>query len=133
MMEMPARVKELLDSRVFAVVSTLQPDGSPQQSVVWVLRDGDDLLFSTTQDRQKTRNMARDPRVAVLVNPADNPYTYVEFRGEVTVTTEGGQELIDKLSQKYTGKEYREFNPDSTSDGTRVVVRLTPRKVVGNI
>ncbi|MEU8523675.1 PPOX class F420-dependent oxidoreductase [Streptomyces sp. NBC_01216] len=130
---MPERVKGLLDSRVFAVVSTVQPDGSPQQSVVWVTRDGDDLLFSTTQDRRKALNMARDPRVTVLVNPADNPYTYAELRGEVTLTTDGGQELIDELSRKYTGKDYGQFNPDADKDSTRVVVRLSPRKIVGNL
>lgn len=127
-------LKQLVDSTpVFAVVATVQPDGSCQQSVVWLLRDGDDLLFSTTVGRRKERNLRRDPRVNIMINPPNAPYTYAEIRGTAEITTEGGQELIDRLSLKYTGKEYRDFNPASADDAQRVVVRVTPRKVVGNI
>ncbi|WP_405643058.1 PPOX class F420-dependent oxidoreductase [Streptomyces uncialis] len=126
-------LKALLDSPVFLTVATIQPDGSPQVSPVWVKRDGDDVLFSTTLDRRKERNLRRDPRVTVVVQPADAPYTYAEIRGTAQLTTEGGQELIDELSLKYTGKKYAEFNPGCVDDAPRVVVRITPRKVVGRI
>ena len=46
------QAKALIDGKAFAVVATLQPDGSPQASVVWVKRDGDDLLFSTVEGRR---------------------------------------------------------------------------------
>lgn len=121
------------DSPVFATVATLQPDGSPQLSVTWLKRDGDDLLISTTVGRRKERNLRRDPRVTVMINPHNAPYTYAEVRGEATLTTEGGTELIDELSRKYTGKDYADFNPASADDAQRVVVRVTPRKVVGSI
>lgn len=127
------QLKELIDSPVFISVATIQPDGSPQVSPVWVKRDGDDLLFSTTIGRRKEKNLRRDPRVTVLVQPFDAPYTYAEVRGTATMTTEGGQELIDELSVKYTGKKYAEFNPSSKDDAERVVVRVTARKVVGGI
>ncbi|MFJ9035059.1 PPOX class F420-dependent oxidoreductase [Streptomyces sp. NPDC102406] len=126
-------LKALLDSKVFINVATIQPDGSPQVSPVWVKRDGDDVLFSTTVDRRKEKNLRRDPRVTVLVQPADNPYTYAEIRGTAELTTEGGQELIDELSLKYTGKKYAEFNPASAQDTERVVVRVRARKVVGGL
>ncbi|MGY0024907.1 PPOX class F420-dependent oxidoreductase [Streptomyces sp. cg35] len=126
-------LKALLDSKVFINVATIQPDGSPQVSPVWVKRDGDDVLFSTTVDRRKEKNLRRDPRVTVLVQPADNPYTYAEIRGTADITTEGGQELIDELSLKYTGKKYAEFNPTSADDAQRVVVRVRARKVVGRL
>ncbi|MCX4550005.1 PPOX class F420-dependent oxidoreductase [Streptomyces sp. NBC_01387] len=126
-------LKKLLDGPVFVSIATIQPDGSPQVSPVWVKRDGNDVLISTTVDRRKEKNLRRDPRVTVLVQPADNPYAYAEIRGTATLTTEGSQELIDELSQKYQGKSYAEFNPDSAHDGPRVVVRITPRKVVGRI
>ncbi|MFF3446707.1 PPOX class F420-dependent oxidoreductase [Streptomyces sp. NPDC002667] len=121
------------DSAVFATVATVQPDGSPQLSVVWLTRDGDDLLFSTTVGRRKERNLRTDPRLTVMINPANAPYTYAEVRGSATMTTEGGQELIDELSRKYTGKDYADFNPAAEDDSQRVVVRITPRKVVGSI
>ncbi|MDC7337476.1 PPOX class F420-dependent oxidoreductase [Streptomyces lydicus] len=126
-------LKKLLDTPIFVIVTTIQPDGSPQASPVWVKRDGDDLLISTTVGRRKERNIRRDPRVSVVVQPSDSPYTYAEVRGTATLTTEGGPELIDELSRKYTGKPYAEFNPEAGKDAERVVVRITPRKVVGSI
>ncbi|MFE6051130.1 PPOX class F420-dependent oxidoreductase [Kitasatospora sp. NPDC056446] len=124
------RAKALLDDKSFAVVSTIQPDGSPQSSVVWVRRDGDDILFSTVQGRRKHLNLVKDPRLSILVNPVDSPYEYFEVRGEATLTTEGGRELIDELAAKYRGVDsYTWDGPDDV----RVVVRLSPRKVVGNI
>lgn len=126
-------LKNLLDTPVFVNVATIQPDGSPQVSPVWVARDGDDVLISTTVGRRKEKNLRRDPRVTVLLQPFDAPYSYAEIRGEASLSTEGGQELIDQLSRKYTGKAYADFNPDSVNDAERVVVRITPRKVVGRI
>jgi PPOX class probable F420-dependent enzyme len=125
------KLKGLLDKPVFVNLATIQPDGSPQVSPVWVKRDGDDVLISTTVGRRKERNIRRDPRVTVLVQPFDEPYTYAEIRGSATLTTEGGQELIDELSLKYTGKKYAEFNPDAHKDAPRVVVRVSARKIVG--
>ena len=127
------KLKQVLDSPVFVDLATIQPDGSPQVSPVWVKRDGDEVLISTTVDRRKTLNIRRDPRVSVLVQPADNPYTYAEIRGTATLTTEGGQELIEELAQKYVGKSYAEFNPRAAEDAERVVVRVTPRKIAGSL
>ncbi|GGW14674.1 hypothetical protein GCM10018980_63610 [Streptomyces capoamus] len=127
------RLKSVLDGKVFIVVGTVQPDGSPQLSPVWVLRDGDDLLFSTTVDRRKYLNLDRDPRVTVVVLNPDEPYEYAEIRGTAEMTTDGGPELIDQLSRKYTGKDYADFNPASAQDAQRVVVRIRPRKVVGRL
>lgn len=126
-------LRRLLDGPVFVTLGTIQPDGSPQMSPVWVKRDGDDLLISTTIGRRKEANLRGDPRVSVVLQPFDAPYTYAEVRGEATLTTEGGDELIDELSRKYTGKPYAEFNPAAGDDNQRVVVRITPRKVVGRI
>ncbi|KIF75831.1 pyridoxamine 5'-phosphate oxidase [Streptomyces sp. 150FB] len=127
------KLKELLDSTVFVSIATIQPDGSPQVSPVWVKRDGDDVLISTTVTRRKATNLERDPRVTVMLQRFDSPQEYAEIRGTATLTTEGGQELIDELAVKYSGKRYGELNPDAHLDDPRVVVRITPRKVVGNI
>ncbi|MGR6971237.1 PPOX class F420-dependent oxidoreductase [Streptomyces cynarae] len=127
------RLKSLLDSPVFIVVGTIQPDGSPQLSPVWVKRDGDDILFSTTVDRRKKLNLDRDPRVSVVVLNPDAPYEYAEIRGTAEMSTEGARELIDELSLKYTGKKYAEFNPASAQDADRVVVRVVPQKVAGRL
>ncbi len=126
-------LKKILDGKAFVTVATVQPDGSPQLSVVWVSRDGDDVLFSTTRGRRKETNLSRDPRITLLVNPADAPYTYAEIRGTATLTADPDNELIDALSRKYTGKEYADFNPAAKDDAERVVVRISPRKVVGRL
>src|SRR5271169_2884834 len=68
----------LLDGRNYAVLATVNPDGSPHTSAMWVGRDGDDLLFSTLQGRVKQRNMLRDPRVSVTVLDSSDPENYVE-------------------------------------------------------
>jgi PPOX class probable F420-dependent enzyme len=125
---LPDLAKKLLDANTFVVLSTVNPDGGPQSSVVWAKRDGDELVFSTILGRRKTRNMQRDPRVSVcFYDPAD-PYRYVEIRGTVRMTTEGGPELIDELSQRYDGKPFRESRPDNV----RVVCRVSPRKVLAH-
>jgi PPOX class probable F420-dependent enzyme len=119
--------RTLVDAKNFAVVSTIEPDGSPQASLVWITRDGDDLVFSTLRGRRKERNLARDPRIAVLVHALDDPYVYLEVRGRVEVTEQGGRELINALAKKYRGAaEFKEQRPDAV----RVVVRVKPDKVV---
>ncbi|MFE2822939.1 PPOX class F420-dependent oxidoreductase [Streptomyces sp. NPDC059271] len=132
--ELSDDLKKLIDDNpVFATIATIQPDGSPQLTITWLGRDGDDLLVSTTVGRRKEKNLRSDPRITVMINPPNAPYTYAEIRGTAELTTEGGQELIDELSRKYTGKDYADFNPASKDDAERVVVRVTPRKVVGSI
>jgi PPOX class probable F420-dependent enzyme len=128
---LPDPLKAVLDGQVFVTLATIEPDGSPQLTPVWVKRDGDDLLISTTLGRRKEKNLRRDPRVAVQVLPADAPYSYATVHGTATLTTEGGPELIDELSLKYTGRTYAEFIPADGRNGPRVVVRVTPRKIVG--
>ena len=127
--QLPDLAKSWIDNAEFAVIATVLPNGRPQQSVVWVDRDGDDILVSTVKGRRKHLNMERDPHVSVLIYPKDNPYSYVEVRGTVSMTEEGGRELIDRLCNKYTG-EARYVGDDGT-DNVRVVVRITPDKLTG--
>jgi PPOX class probable F420-dependent enzyme len=128
MAALPDSVKPWFDAPEFAVIATVLPNGNPQQSVVWIERDGDDLLVSTVKGRRKHLNLERDPHVSVLVYPRENPYSYVEVRGTATMTEEGGRELIDRLCNAYTGAE--RYTMDDGTDNVRVVVRITPDKVV---
>lgn len=122
-------IRALVDGRNFATIATLNADGSPQTSPVWITRDGDDLLVSTVVGRLKERNLRRDPRASITVIDHGNPYNYFEARGPVTFTEEGGDELINSLSHKYTGADYQ---GDKGTDNVRVVVRLSPEKLTGN-
>jgi PPOX class probable F420-dependent enzyme len=108
------------------VLSTINPDGAPQSSVIWGKHDGGDVVFSTILGRRKTRNMQRDPRVSICVYDPADPYRYVEVRGTVSMVTDGGPELIDELSRAYDGKPFVETVPGVT----RVVCRVTATKVV---
>ena len=123
---LPDLAVQLLDGNAFWVLSTVNADGSPQSSVIWAKRDGDEIVFSTILGRRKTRNMQRDPRVSLLAYDPADPYRYVEVRGAVSLTEKGGPELIQELSQKYDGTPFTEGHPDNV----RVVVRVTPTRVI---
>lgn len=122
------RARELFNDKIFAVVATIDLDGRPQLSVVWCECDGDAVVFSTVAGRRKHRNLVRDPRCTILVNPPAKPYSYVEVRGSAEVTQEGSRELIDRLARKYRGEP--RFAADDGTDHVRVVVRVVPDKVI---
>jgi PPOX class probable F420-dependent enzyme len=121
-------VLRLLDGPNYAVLATVNPDGSPQTSVMWVGRDGGDLLFSTVEGRVKHRNMVRDPRVSVTVIDSSDPENYVELRGRVSMTPDIGRRLDTQLSWKYDGKDPGEDRPGAV----RVAVRLVVERATGS-
>jgi PPOX class probable F420-dependent enzyme len=121
------KARALLEARNFATVATVEPDGQPQLSPVWITHDGDDVLFSTTVGRRKYLNIERNNRVTVCVFDQEDPYTYVEIRGTATMTEVGGRELIDAFAKKYRGLD---VYPWDGPDVVRVVVRVTPTKAV---
>jgi PPOX class probable F420-dependent enzyme len=123
---LPQQAKDLLDAANIVTVATVNADGGPQSSLLWATYEGDDLLLSTIKGRAKERNFGREPRVSVLIQDRTDPYTYVEVRGTVTMTTDGGPELIQSLSRSYVGQD---FTGDLGTDRIRVVVRVTPTRV----
>ena len=117
----------LLDGRNYAVLATVNRDGSPQTSVIWVGRDGTDVLFSTVEGRVKHRNMVRDPRVSVTVIDSADPENYAELRGRVSMTPDVGRAVDTQLSWKYDGRDPGEDRPGAV----RVVVRVVPERATG--
>jgi PPOX class probable F420-dependent enzyme len=117
----------LVDGKNYAILATINPDGSPQTSVLWIGRDGNDLLFSTVAGRVKHRNMERDPRVSVTVLDSADPENYVELRGRVSMTRDVGRALDTRLSWKYDGRDPGEDRPGAV----RIVVRMVVEKVAG--
>jgi PPOX class probable F420-dependent enzyme len=95
--------------------------------LLWITHDGDDVLFSTTVGRRKHENISRNNRVTVCVFDQEDPYSYAEIRGTATMTEEGGRELIDAFAKKYRGLD---VYPWDQPDAVRVVVRVTPTKVI---
>ncbi|MGP3967285.1 PPOX class F420-dependent oxidoreductase [Streptomyces sp. 6N223] len=118
--------RALLDGKNFATVATLLPGGAPQTSVVWIGREGDTVVFSTRADRQKARNLRRDPRVSVSVFDSENPYRSIEIRGTAELEEDPEKEFGRRLSHKYLGQD----PPPEPEEVLRLVVRVRPRRVV---
>ncbi len=108
-MQLPEDIKAALDQKVYVHVATLNPDGSPQVSVVWIDRRDDTVLFSTAAGRIKPRNLAHDARVALSFTPPDESYKNIVMQGTVTKTATDGTWLIDQLAAKYLDHESYQF------------------------
>lgn len=108
-MELPEDIKSALDEKVFVHIATLNPDGSPQVSVVWMTRRGDTVLFSSAEGRVKPRNITNDPRVALSFSPPDDTSKNVVMQGSVTEIAADGTWLIDELANKYLGHDSYQF------------------------
>jgi PPOX class probable F420-dependent enzyme len=129
MARLPDKVRTLFDGTNFAVLSTLEPDGSPHSTVVWVKREGDDLLFAFPRSRRKTANLIRDPRVSVVIFDAASPYESAQVQGTASITDDPGGVLIDELSHKYTGGPYPGF---AGPNPRWVIARVTADKFTAN-
>ncbi|WP_067548692.1 PPOX class F420-dependent oxidoreductase [Nocardia crassostreae] len=134
MTTLPEELKTYVDeSKVYATVATLGADGQPHLTVIWLLRDGEDLIYLTTVSRQQYKNLVRDPRATVMINPPDRPFVYAEIRGKVSIEPDPERALPNRASLHFTGKNYIDFNPASVNDAERVVVRITPTKVYSRL
>lgn len=119
--------KKLIDAPNFASLATIMPDGSPQVAPVWIDRDGDVVLVNTTESRQRTRNIRRNPSVAISVFDMKNPYSKVLIRGRVIeVVNRGAEEHIDKLNMKYRGEPKYPWHDPKDS---RVILRIEPTSI----
>jgi PPOX class probable F420-dependent enzyme len=121
------KVVELARRKNFAALTTLLPDGHPQTQVMWVDADDDHLLINTEVHRQKFKNVERDPRVTLTIWDREDPYRFVEVRGEVVGKSKGpeAREHIDKLSYKYHGRPY-----GTKIRSERVILRIAPFRQV---
>ena len=118
--------RAILDGTNFATVATLGPDGAPHASVVWIKREQDAVLFSTTTSRQKARNLRADPRISVTVFDLANPYSAVEIRGTAELLDDPAGSLPKELSHKYLGVD----PPPPPAGEVRLIVRITPGKIL---
>lgn len=125
--ELTAEQKSIIGAPNFATIGTIDPDGRPQLSVVWVDIQNDEAVFSTVVGRKKYNNLVNDPRCTVLVQDIANPYRYVEIRGTSYFTTENSRDLIDELAQKYIGAD--RYPGDDGTNNERVIVRIKAEHV----
>ncbi len=125
-LQIPDSHKDLLEKPVFAILTTLMPDGQPQSTVVWVDYDGEYVRFNTARGRQKHKNLQRDPRVSIALIDPTTGYRWMELRGTAEELKDGGREHIEQLSWKYEGQKYYSgFNTRTKpEDETRVMYRV---------
>jgi PPOX class probable F420-dependent enzyme len=122
------QVRQIIDGPHLSVLATTNPDGQAQTSVILVMVEGDDILFSTIKGRRKTTNMLRDPRVNLLVHTLP-----VGAEGSTYATISGTVDLVDDPSGAFHQVLYDIHmggaTPPPEPGAERVIVRITPQKV----
>lgn len=133
MAKIPNSHRALLEGPVFVTLVTTMPDGQPQASPVWAMMDGDDIIINTAVGRQKDKNLQNNPKTTLVAINPDNPYSYLEVRGEVADRIEDDEQTIDQLAKLYTGndKYYGTVTPEAQRE-VRVTYRIRPNKVIAN-
>lgn len=126
MAEISEDLLDLLDKKGFAHMATVGTDGALHTSPVWYDWDGEYVLVSHTKERQKYRNVVKDPRVALSILDPENPYRYLEIRGVVEeIVDDPDKTLIHKLAKKY--RDLDAYPYDGPGDN-RVIFKIKPRK-----
>ena len=124
---LPARAAKLLTDRNLATLVTFTRDGWPHPTPVWVDWDGTDVLVNTHSGRAKARHVRNDPRVALSVYDAYDPFVYLSLRGTATLSTEGADRHADRLACKYLGvDEYPAHAAEQAAGHSRLMIRIRP-------
>jgi PPOX class probable F420-dependent enzyme len=97
------KARSLINRPVIASVATVDPEGRPQVTPVWIDLEGDDLVFNSARGRVKANNLEKNPQVAISVVDPEDTYNVVVVRGTVSSTEEGADAHIDSLAKKYLG------------------------------
>jgi PPOX class probable F420-dependent enzyme len=118
--------RQLFLDKNFVAIATVGADGTPRNTIVWVHADNEHVIVNGANSRAWIKNLRRNPHVALTIYDQTQPYRRVTVIGEaVAMTTEGAEEHIDELSQKYGGRPY----PDHQPNNPRVLVRIRPDRV----
>jgi PPOX class probable F420-dependent enzyme len=133
MVALPRSARAVLDGPHLAHVVTLDPDGSPQVSCVWVKAEGDEVVFASLGPWRRIRNLERDPRVAVSVESPDvndiGMREYLVLRGTARVERGGAPKLLQELARTYVGPDVRFPPMDDPPPGS--IVRITVDHISG--
>ena len=122
---------DLLLGKHFASVATVNPDGSPHVTPMWVDYDQESglILLNTAKGRVKARNMKESAFVSLCIIDSNNPYRYLSIIGKVArITEKNAEDHIRSLAERYTGS--REF--PLSDDETRIIVQVTPLRVIAH-
>ncbi|SDZ38805.1 PPOX class probable F420-dependent enzyme [Micromonospora pattaloongensis] len=118
----------LLQEAQLAHVATIEPDGTPHVTPVWVDTDGEHIVFNTVRGRKKHANMLRNPVVAVSIADKADDMRTLWVKGTVEMTEEGADQHINKMAKKYLGQESYPFGQPGD---VRVIVKIKPTQKLG--
>ena len=111
MAPLPERLRALIDSGPLAHLVTLNQDGSPQVTIVWIGLDGDEIVAGHLPEHRKIRNMRRDPRVSLSIESGTRNEIgldeYVVIHGRARITEGGAAELLQRLAHTYLGPDVK--------------------------
>jgi PPOX class probable F420-dependent enzyme len=124
MTDFPESHRDLLDAQV-ATLATVGRNGFPQVTEIWFLHDDGELKLSLNTARLKTRNLQRDPKCSLLLLDLNNPYRYLEVRGNARVEPDDDYEFARKLGAKYNA----DLKVHDNAGESRVVVTIEPINV----
>jgi PPOX class probable F420-dependent enzyme len=131
--EIPPEAREVLESDRLAHLVTLNPDGSPQVSCVWVGLEGDEIVSGHLGTRQKVRNVERDPRVALSIEAKETNelglQEYLVVHGGARIQEGGAPELLQKLARTYIGPDA--VFPPMSDPPPGFVMRITAERIGG--
>jgi len=134
-MEIPQSARELLESAALAHLVTVNPDGSPQVSVVWVGVDGDEIVAGHVPNNRKVQNIRRDGRVALSIETDRRNEMglteYLVVKGTARITEGGAVELLRKLAKTYQGPDADFLPGDDLPGGYVTHIRVDKISGVG--
>ena len=133
MAQIPPEARELLESDALAHLVTINPDGSPQVSIVWVGLDGDEIVSGHLPLHKKLRNIQRDPRVSLSIEGTTTNQIglreYLVIHGTARITEGGAPELLQELAHTYLGPDVKFPPMDDPPPG--YVLHITPERFGG--
>jgi PPOX class probable F420-dependent enzyme len=134
MPNLPPEARVIIESGRLAHFATINPDGTPQVTCIWVGLDGDEIVSGHLPRNQKVKNVERDPRVVISMEGADDHdelglREYIVVRGLARVQEGGAPELLQKLAHVYMGPDVKFPPMDDPPPG--YVIRTTPERIGG--
>jgi PPOX class probable F420-dependent enzyme len=134
MAKIPDSHIDLIEGPVFSILTTIAPDGMPENSVIWCSWDGDHVLVNTAEGRRKDKNIRSNPKVALTAVDPENPYRWIDVRGTVDqIVDDPDYSNINAHAKIYAGvDEYYGGVAPAESRGTerRIIFKIKPERVV---
>jgi PPOX class probable F420-dependent enzyme len=139
MVAIPPPLRTLVETGPLAHLVTLDPDGSPQVTIIWIALDGDDIVSGHMNLSRKLRNVARDPRVVYSLEAPHAPGTFLAehavLRGRAVVEEGGARELLTRLGHVYVSPSFsfpsNDQIPGVPADSDGYILRTTVERITG--